>query len=62
MSERTMQDIQTEYTQFAAKLGHIYCQIETLEREIPKIHEQVQALQLETVALAAKKNEVKSPE
>jgi hypothetical protein len=53
-TERTLRTIQEEYTQLAAKIGHAHVQIATLNAEIPRLHEAVQALTLESASLSAK--------
>jgi chromosome segregation ATPase len=59
---RTLKDIQEEYTQLAAKLGHAYCQIDVLNKEIPRIFEAIETLRLEQIALPKQESPNDTPE
>lgn len=54
MTERTAQQLNHEYTELAARLGHTLIQIDALSSEIPKIKESVQKITLEMNELQAK--------
>lgn len=52
--ERTLADIQREYSEICGKLGHAEVQLTTLRAEIPRLHESAQTLILESASLQAK--------
>jgi cell division septum initiation protein DivIVA len=64
---RTMKEINDEYTQLSAKIGHCNVQLKSLNTEITRLHESVDALILEgaevqaAAATAREKKEVQGP-
>lgn len=59
---RTLQDIQQEYTQLAAKLGHAHTQIKTLNKEITRVEEGINDLILEQAKLVSEQVPTSTPD
>lgn len=51
---RTMDDIQKEYTQLAAKAGHVHFQVTGLSQDLELISKAMKDLNLEAAALQQK--------
>lgn len=51
---RTLADVQREYSEICAKLGHAEVQLKTLTAESVRLHEAAQRMILESAAIQAK--------
>ena len=52
--ERTVQDIQQEYTQLCAKLGHLAYSKHTIEKDIGLVNQTLMDLNIEAAQVSAK--------
>ncbi len=50
---RTIEDVQSEYSQACAKAGHLGYQIETLKKDLEKTYEVLMDLNLEAAKISA---------
>lgn len=55
--ERTVEEIQQEYTQLCAKAGHLQYSISALKTDLGLVNEQLRDLNLEASRAASKKSE-----
>lgn len=50
--EKTVEDLQREYTQLCSKAGHLQYQVSMLTAELSVVNESLKAINLEAAALA----------